>query len=39
MDTFTNSGLPWDDYGALRDKTLGAYVPDDDDAPGGGVRR
>jgi len=30
MDTFTNSGLPWDDYGALRDKTLGAYVPDDE---------
>jgi len=30
MDTFTNSGLPWDDYGALRDETLGAYVPDDE---------
>ena len=30
MDTFTNSGLPWDDYGALRDENLGAYVPDDE---------
>ena len=30
MDTFTESGLPWDDYGALRDENLGAYVPDDE---------
>jgi len=30
MDTFTDSGLPWDDYGTLRDETLGAYVPDDE---------
>jgi len=29
MDTFTDSGLPWDDYGTLR-RPLGAYVPDDE---------